>query len=522
MQQTMNYPVRTAQVPQSLVSMTALRSVRASMRRDPSRKAIVFDGAERSYGDLVARCDKLRDAAITTLGLQKGDHCAIVARNCLEYMEVALGMPDAGVAVATVNPRFTPAEIRAVVENAEAKVVFVDQLTAQAVKSAGLDPEIPIFVFGEDYEALLDGAGTPDSLPVIEEWDVWTIPYTSGTTGLPKGVQLSHRSRLLYGLVSSAEFGCFGPDDSFLVITPMAFGGGLAYPLATLASGGWFEILDRFDPELTLRKLQSGAFTGIFMVPTHFQMVFELPQSVLDECRNPPIKALISNAAPLPQAMKEKIIPFFGEGLLHELYSATEMGVVCSLRPRFQLLKERCVGTPEPHAQIEIRREDGSICDTDEVGELWVSSPTLFNGYWKRPEETEKAIRDGWVTVGDLARRDADGFFYIVDRKKDMIISGGVNIYPREVEEVLVRHPAIAEVAVIGLPDERWGETLLTCAVLRPGETLMASDIAEFCQDKLSAYKIPKILEIMDALPRNANGKVLKTELRIRFAVPAE
>lgn len=517
----MSYPTRSAKIPSSFVSMTALGSVRAAMRRDPDRQAIVFDGTVRSYGDLVARSERLRDAALTTLGLQPGDHCAIVARNCLEYMEVALGMPDAGVAVATVNPRFAAGEIRAVVDNAEAKVVFVDPGTAAVVHAAGFGPEVRIVEFGAPFEALLAGAGTPDALPVIEEWDVWTIPYTSGTTGMPKGVLLSHRSRLLYGLVSAAEFGCFGPDDCFLVITPMAFGGGLAYPMASLAAGGSFEILDRFDPELTLRKLKTGAFTGIFMVPTHFQMIFELPQAVLDECRLPPLRALISNAAPLPQAMKEKIVPYFGEGVLHELYSATEMGVVCSLRPQFQLQKERCVGTPEPHAQISIRRADGGECDPEEVGELWVSSPTLFNGYWKRPEETAAAIKDGWVTVGDLARRDAEGFIYIVDRKKDMIITGGVNVYPREIEEVLVRHPDIAEVAVIGVPDARWGETLLTFAVVRPGATLTAADIVAFCHGKLAAFKIPKDLELIDALPRNANGKVLKTELRKRNDVPA-
>lgn len=515
----MSYPTRTVQLPKSMVSMTALGSVRAAMRRGPGRRAILCNGNERSYGELVARCEKLRDAALTTFGLTKGDHCAIVARNCLEYMEVALGMPDAGVAVATINPRFTPAEIRMVVDNAEAKVIFADPASAVAVRAAGLPDSIPIIEFGESYEALLADAGTPTDLPIIEEWDVWTIPYTSGTTGQPKGVLLSHRSRLLFGLVSSSEFGCFGPDDSFLVITPMAFGGGLAYPLATLASGGWFEILDKFDPEVTLRKLKSGAFTGIFMVPTHFQMVFDLPSEVLDQYRNPPLKSVISNAAPLPQALKEKILPYFGEGVLHELYSATEMGVVCSLRPQFQLEKERCVGTPEPHAQIEMRRADGSECDVDEVGELWVSSPTLFNGYWKRPEETEAAIRDGWVTVGDMARRDADGFIYIVDRKKDMIITGGVNVYPREIEEVLIRHPAIAEVAVIGLPDERWGETMLVCAAIKPGTSLSVADIQAFCDGKLATFKIPKALELIDALPRNANGKVLKTELRSRFAV---
>lgn len=513
----MNYPVRAALLPQNFVSMTALGSVRAAARRDPARRAVVWGDTVRGYGELVARSERLRDAAITTLGLEKGQHCAIVARNCIEYIEVALGMPDAGVAVATVNPRFTPGEIKAVLDSAEARVIFTDAETADAVRAAGFADDVRIITFGPEYEALIADPPRPDALPVIEEWDVWTIPFTSGTTGLPKGVQLSHRSRLLFGLISSVEFGCFGPDDSFLVVTPLAFGGGLAYPLAALAAGGWFEILDRFDAEQTLVKLKSGDFTGIFLVPTHFQMIFELPAATLAANRRPPITAIISSAAALPQAMKEKIVDYFGDTVLHELYASTEMGVVCNLRPKFQLLKDRCVGTPQPHARISIRRDDGSECDVDEVGELWVTSPTLFNGYYKRDDETEKACKDGWVSVGDLAKRDADGFLYIVDRKKDMVITGGVNVYPREIEEVLVRHPDILEAAVIGLPDERWGERLLTVAVSRGGHSLSAADITAFCHGKIAAFKIPKELALVDALPRNANGKVLKTELRKQF-----
>ena len=514
----MEYPVRPAQVPRNFVSMTALGSVRAAAHRDPMRKALVCGDRVRTYGELVDRSERLRDAAIATLGLVKGQICAIVARNCIEYMEVALGLPDAGVAVATVNPRFAPGEIRAVLENAGARVVFVDAQTAPAVRAAGLAADIRIIEFGPGYEALIAAPPRPNELPLIEEWDVWTIPFTSGTTGLPKGVLLSHRSRLLFGLISAAEFGCFGPDDSFLVVTPMAFGGGLAYPLASLAAGGWCEIVDRFDAETTLAKLKSGAFTGLFLVPTHFQMMFELPAQTLAAYRRPALRAIISSAAPLPQAMKEKIVDYFGDDVLHELYSSTEMGIVCNLRPRFQLLKDRCVGTPQPYALISIRCEDGSECAAGEIGELWVTSPTLFNGYHDRPDETAQACRHGWVTVGDLAKRDHEGFIYIVDRRKDMVITGGVNVYPREIEEVLVRHPAILEVAVIGVPDERWGERLLSVAVTRAGATLNQADMSAFCEGKVASYKIPRALALVEALPRNANGKVLKTELRKRFA----
>ena len=511
----MTYAARAdVKLPPGFRSMTMGAALRAAVRRNPHKIAVI-DGERRlTYAQLSERTDRLRDAAITTLSLKHGDNVAIVARNCLEYIEIACGLPDAGAAVATVNPRLSPGEIKAVLEDSQAKVVFVDPASAEVVARAGLDPDLRIVTFGESYEALIANATPPDSYPVIEEWDVWTIPYTSGTTGIPKGVLLSHRSRMLLGLVSAVEFGCFGPDDKFLAMSPMSFGGGLAFPAATLSTGGTVEILDKFNPLETLERLKFGGFTGVFMVPTHFQMVFELPENVLERFRGPPVKTIICNAAPLPQAMKSRIIPYFGDTVLHEVYASTEAGLVSSLRPEHQLTKQSCVGTPLAHTHVSLRNEAGEECGPNEVGELFTWSPMLFNGYWNRPKETAAAFKDGWVSVGDLASRDEDGCLYIVGRKKDMVISGGVNIYPREIEEVLFKHPAILDVAVVGVPDERWGERLRTFAVVRPGATFTAQDMEAFCVDKLAAYKVPREVVEIEALPRNASGKVLKTELR--------
>ncbi len=185
-----------------------------------------------------------------------------------------------------------------------------------------------------------------------------------------------------------------------------------------------------------------------------------------------------------------------------------------NLRPGDQLRKTACVGQAFPGTLIEIRRPDGTVCDPEEVGELFVSSSCLFNGYWKRPDETAEAFHDGWVTVGDLAKKDAEGHLYIVDRIKDMVISGGINIYPREIEEVLVKHPDIADAAVIGVPDEKWGERLKAFIVAAPGASLDETAIAEWCEGKISGMKIPKDLSFISTLPRNASGKVLKTDLR--------
>lgn len=505
---------QTVTLPAPYHSMTFGAALRAAMTRNPAKPAILCGDRTLSYGELVARAQRLRDAAITTLGLRKGQTAALIARNCIEYIEIVAGLPDAGVAVATINPRMTASEIRVAIDDSRAALVIADAGSIEAVLAADLDPAIQVIELGLAYEALLAGATTPATLPRIDEWDVWTIPYTSGTTGKPKGVLLSHRSRMLVGLLSGAEFGCFGYDDTFLAMTPMNHGGGLGFPVGILAAGGTIEILDKFDPLQTLDRLKNGGITGIFMVPTHFQMIFALPADLTDPYRNPPIRTIISNAAPLPQALKEKIIPWFGEGILHEIYASTEAGLVCNMRPAWHLQKERCVGTPLPHVEVEIRRPDGTVCAVEEVGELFSRSPTHFNGYWHRDAETAQAVQDGWVSVGDMARRDAEGFLYIVDRKKDMVISGGVNIYPREIEEVLFQHPAIADIAVVGQPDDTWGEVLEAFAVVRPGATLSVEDMAAFCAGTLTGYKIPRRLTLLDSLPRNANGKVLKTSLR--------
>ncbi len=274
--------------------------------------------------------------------------------------------------------------------------------------------------------------------------------------------------------------------------------------------------MDKFDPEQVMVKLKSAEMTGFFGVPTHFHAIFSLEKTVLEANRPERLRTVISNAAALPQAMKETLVDYFGPGILHETYGSTEAGIVSNLRPADQLRKKACVGQPIPGTLVKVVDDEGRVCAPDEVGELFSTSPYLFNGYWKRPDETAEAYQDGWVTVGDLVRRDEEGYLYIVDRKKDMVISGGINIYPREVEEVLVTHPQISDVAVIGVPDEKWGESLKAFIVLRGKASLDAEAVAEFCEGRISRIKIPRGVEVVDAIPRNATGKVLKTELRQR------
>jgi acyl-CoA synthetase (AMP-forming)/AMP-acid ligase II len=503
-----------AALPGGFRPMTIAGAVRAAAGRGPGRVALRMGEVTRSYAELVARIDRVRDAVITDLALVPGQHAAIIAGNCMAYIEIVCGVPEAGVAVATIGSKLSRTEMISALDDAQACVLFADDASADRLAGADFATVRRVIRLGAEYEAWLLGASVPGVLPVVQEWDVWTIPYTSGTTGKPKGVLLPHRARVMVGFLSQTEFGCFGADDVFLAISPMNHGAGLGFPLAALQGGGVLEIVEKFDPAAVLRRFKHGGITGTFLVPTHFHGFFGLSEPILDECARPGLRAIIANAAPLSMAMKRRIVPYFGDDVLYEIYGATESGLVTSLKPAHQLSHDACVGLPFAHTRVRLLNEAGEDCAPGQIGEVFSTSPVLFNGYWNRPEETERAFRGEWLSVGDMGRMDADGFLYLMDRKGDMVISGGTNIYPREVEEVLAAHPAVAEIAVTGIPDEKWGESLKAFAVLKPGCVLTQSELVEFCRERIAGFKIPKALEILAALPRNANGKILKRELR--------
>ena len=499
-------------VPPTFRHMTIAGGIRAAAGRGPGRTALRMGGAERDYATLLRRIDQATDATLA-LGLLPGSHAAIIAANNMAYVEIVCGVPEAGIAVATLDCKLTLPEMAAALADCQARLVFADAAAASVLCDALPGTVERVIVLGPDYEAWL-AAATPQPRPAVQEWDTWTIPYTSGTTGTPKGVLLPHRARIMVGLLSQTEFGCFGADDVFLTTTPMHHGAGLGFPLAALQGGGMVEIAHGFDAAAVLRRFKHGGITGTFMVPTHFHKIFALDAALLEECRRPGLRAIIANAAPLSQAMKARIVPYFGDDVLYEIYGSTESGLVSSLPPRHQLTRQSCVGLPFAHTRVRVLDDDGRDCPPGTLGEVFSTSPCMFNGYWNRPEETAAALRTGWLSVGDLGRFDADGFLYLAGRKGDMVISGGVNIHPREIEEVLATHPSVAEAAVIGLPDEKWGERLCAFVVARPGAAPTQSELELFCRRSLAAYKVPRETRFLTALPRNANGKILTRALR--------
>ena len=507
-------------IPSTSWPLLASEGIRAAGSREPGKCAVrAYEGGaivkQVTYAELVARMNQVSNASRSVWGLNKGDHIAICASNSIDFIAVVCGMGAVGITVAKPNPKLSTREILAICEDADARVVICDQRVADALREHGV-AGMRIVAMGDELDASL--ANADDTAPardaLADENATFVMPYTSGTTGKPKGVCVTHRSRTLTFFGMAVEYGCFGPDDRFLGLAPLCHGAGFAFNIAPLYFGGSLDLYAKFDPAATLAHIGSGEVTGIFLVPTHFQAFFSLTEEALAATHGHALKSIISNAAPLTQPVKEQVVGHFGEGLLHECYGSTEAGIVTSMRPAEQLRKIQCVGRPFVDTRIRLIGDDGEEVARGEVGELFSCSPFLFAGYRNRPEETRDSTRDGWVSAGDLARQDEDGHYYIVGRKKEMIISGGINVYPREVEAALEEHPAVAESAVLGVPDEYWGERIVAAIVLEQGASTPDKDsLTAWCAERIGKQKIPKDFVSLSALPRNAMGKVIKTEI---------
>jgi long-chain acyl-CoA synthetase len=470
------------------------------------RCAVVCGPQRRSYAELGARCRRLA-GAMARLGLAPGDRVGVVGLNSDRYLELYLGLPAAGYVLVPVNSRLAPAEMRAILSDAGVRVLFTDAAYPGAVASQ-------VLTIPGDYEDLIAAA---DELPLgegVAEDDLAVLFYTSGTTGAAKGAMHTHRS-----LVSSAlHFMAAWPFDRetrWLVASPMFHTGGVIGTLATVWGGGTHVIMPRFDPDLALDLIEREAVTHTLLVPT---MLAATVRAQLARPRNvASLRYLSHGASPIAaETLHRTRRAFPGAELLH-VYGTTETTPITALLPH----EERVIDSPlvrscgQPAAGVDIRVVDPGLADAPpgEVGEVAVRSPSVMAGYWRQPEPTAAALRDGWYFTGDLGYHDEDWNLYLVDRAKDMIVSGGENVYSTEVEDALASHPAVEEAAVFGVPDPRWGEAVHAVVVLRAPAT--PAELTAHCRERIAGFKVPRQIELSaEPLPKSAAGKILKRALR--------
>src|SRR6516164_947563 len=457
-----------------IVAMNAYLSPEKEGARDLTRSLTFREWNDRSC--------KLANALVG-LGLEKGDRIAVLAYNCLEWMEIYAAVAKAGLVVVPINFRLVGSEVRYIVENSEAKAVIVqDDLLdgVETIRAEHLISEDKYVHFGgrtppgyRSYEDLVAmGARSEPSIETGPD-DPYALLYTSGTTGKPKGVIRNGGSLVLQAYLLQADWG-FSRKDLGLLVMPMCHANSLYFAHVFAACGAGSCVYDRksFEPDHLLRTLASDKFTFTSLVPTHYIMMLGLPESVKRQLNVDSVAKLLISSAPARKDTKLALMDYFRKSQLYEAYGSTEAGWVTVLGPRDQLTKlssigRECLGT----AKIMLLGPDGVEVHEGEVGEIYSRTPYAFQGYWKAPEKTAAAFRGEYCTVGDLARRDDDGFYYLADRKSNMIISGGENIYPSEVEQLLGAHPKIKDVAAIGVPHAKWGEAVHAVVVLHQGQT---------------------------------------------------
>lgn len=470
--------------------------------------------------------------ALLGLGLRKGDRVAVLAYNCLEWAEIYMATAKAGLVAVPVNFRLTAREAAFIIENAEASLIIVQDELSGVIEEIGSALSVPmdrVIAFGparpkglRDYEALITAASAREPAQTTMFQDPWTLMYTSGTTGNPKGAIRSHRGTANMALVTEIELGLHR-DDGALLVMPMCHANSLYFFGAFAYCGATTTIYSRksFDPEECVRTLGTGGATFTSLVPTHYIMMLALSEGVKARHDLSRVKKLMISSAPARADTKRAVMEMFRNSGLFELYGSTETGWVTMLHPHEQFDKlgsvgRECIGS----APIKLLDDNGAEVPDGKAGELYSCNPYTFDGYWKLPQKTKDAFRGDYCTVGDMARRDEDGYIRLVDRKSNMIISGGENVYPSEVEAAIGAHPKVKDVAVIGVPHEKWGESVLAVVVPHQSASISETELTEWAKERLAGYKRPRAFAFIDDadMPKNATGKILHRELKARYA----
>ena len=475
--------------------------------------AMVSGDVRLTYAETWSRCRRLA-GALTQLGIQPGDRVAILALNSHQYLEVYMAVPASGRVVVPLNTRHAEPELRYALEDSGTRVLITDRAPGALAKTVERVIRLP-----DEYETLLATAPEAELGVGLTEDTLAGLFYTGGTTGASKGVMLSHRNLIANTtnwLIAAQQ----GPEDTYLVMAPLFHAAGSLAVLATVWTGGCQVIIPAFDAAAALDATATEQVTTTLGVPT---MIAALAEEQLARPRQVgSLRSLAHGGSPIATEVVRRAHAAFPNTELIHAYGATETAPLVTLLRHEERLVESDLARScgQAVAGVDVRVVDPSDHDLPpgEIGEVVVRGPNVMQGYWNKPEQTTDALRHGWYHTGDLGSMHAQGYIFLVDRAKDMIISGGENVYSTEVEEVLYQHPAVLEAAVFGVPDATWGEAVHAVVVPRPGQAVDAVSLIAFCREHIAGYKVPKHIDLRsDPLPKSGPGKVLKRELRAPF-----
>ncbi|HEY3670987.1 MAG TPA: AMP-binding protein [Acidimicrobiia bacterium] len=493
--------------------------------------AVIVDAAggarpsATTFAELEASANQLAHALLA-LGAERGDRVAWCGPNSLEVVTTFHATRKVGLTSVPVSYRFNAAEMQYVIDNSDATLVVVD--AEQAPLVASVRDQLPkvraVLVYAgnvpEGCERWDDIVASQPHTPVPEPVDDGgaagsTMIYTSGTTGKPKGAMRTGTDAGAVAALMQAVHLLDGPSVH-LTTGPLYHSGPLSFALFAHAVGGTIVVLRKFDASAWLRLVKEHRVTDTFTAPTQLKRIVTLPPGELARADLSSMRTLIANAAPVPYSLKKEVIEKLGDGFLYEVYGSTELGVATVLPPEDQLRKPGSCGKTYGPIDVRIVRDDGTDAPTGEAGELFIRSTLEMDGYYHTDEQLTQHGAE-WKSVGDVAYLDDEGYLFICDRKKDMIISGGVNIYPAEIEGVIHEHPAILDAAVFGIPDDEWGERVHAIVQAKPGVTIDLDELRAFVDARVGGYKRPRDYEVRDELPRTDSGKLLKRVLRDEF-----
>ena len=503
--------------------------LKVNAKKFPNTVALKDRKRSFTYPEVNRRVNRLAHS-LASLGLNKGDKVAVLLENSIEIIEVYLATAKTGLVIVPTNFRLIGPEVEYIANNSDAQAFIVHgefTRTVDAIKPnlKNIGPD-NYLVVGErregyrEYEEFIQGAPESEPEAKVAPKDAWILIYTSGTTGKPKGVVRSHESHIAFYLINGVDFG-FNEHDVCLNIMPLCHINSTFFTFTFTYIGGtaYIHPARSFKAKEILEIIEREKITFISLIPTHYSLIL----NVSEEARTrdvSSIRKLLCSSAPVRKDTKLAIMEFFPGVELYEAYGSTEAGIVTILKPEDQMRKLGSIGFESLGTDfVKILDEGGNEVGVGEIGELYSRGPMLFDEYYKLPEKTAASFRGEWFSAGDMARRDEDGFYQIVDRKDNLIITGGEHVYPSEVEKVIGSHPGVFDVAIIGLPHEKWGEAVTAFVIPKdPDDPPTEEEVIAFCRDKMAGYKQPKAVHFISQqeMPRTGSGKILHRALRER------